>query len=134
VREAEPLAVDLEDSSFYRVAHSSLCPAAGGGLDQAYRRVGERGNDPRHLEPGSPQSIETFVQELFQIRGNRQLLARTHPAASSPKRAGKLEGEERISRRCFPDAQECWSGEDNNAARSQQLVERADAERAELNG
>ena len=55
MREAEPLPVDLEDSGLDRVAQSGLCPAAGGRLDEAHRRVGERGNDPRHLEPGAPR-------------------------------------------------------------------------------
>ena len=72
------------------------------------------------------------MNELVQIRGNRQLLAGTHPAASSLKRARELEGEERIPARRLPDAQERRSGKDNADARSQQLVERADAERAEL--
>ena len=132
VREAETLPVDLEDSGLDRLAQSGLCPAAGGRLDEAHRRVGERGNDPRHLEPGSPEAIDTLVNELFQIRGNWQLLARTHPAASSLKRTRELEGEERIPARCFPDAQESRSGKDSADARSQQLVQRADAERAEL--
>ena len=106
--------------------------SAGGRLDEAHRRVGERGNEPRHLEPGSPEAVDALVNELFEIRRNRQLLARTHPAASSLKRARELEGEERIPARRFPDAQERRSGKDSAGASSQQLVERADAERAEL--
>ena len=132
MREAEPLPVDLEDSGLERFGQSGLCPATGGRLDEAHRRVGERGNDSRQLEPGSPEAIDALVNELVQIRGNRQLLARTHPAASSLKRARELEGEERISARRFPDAQQRRSGKNNANASSQQLVKRADAERAEL--
>ena len=82
--------------------------------------------------PWSPEAIDALVHELFQIRGDWQLLARIHPAAPSLQRARELEGEERISRRRLPDAQERRSGKDGAEARSQQLVQRADAERAEL--
>ena len=69
MREAEPLPVDLQDSGLDRLAQSGLRPAAGGRLDEAHRRVGERGNDPRHLEPGSPEAIDALVNELFRFEG-----------------------------------------------------------------
>ena len=130
--EEDLLAVDLEDSGLDRLGQAGLRPSAGSNLDLAYVRVGERGNDPRHLQPGSAQAIDALVNELVQARGKGQLLARQHPAASSLKRARQLEGEERISRRRLPDPQESRSGKDGVAARSQQLVERTDAEGAEL--
>ena len=68
MREAEPLPVDLEDPGLDRVGQPGLCPAAGGRLDEAHGRVGERGNDPRHLEPGSPEAIDALVDELFEVR------------------------------------------------------------------
>src|SRR6266850_7027932 len=132
--EAETIPIDLQDSRLERGGQSGLCPVAGGRLDKAQRRVGERGNDPRNLEPASPEAVEALVNELFQIRGNRQLLTRVQPAPPSLNRARELEGEEWISARRFPDAQERRSGKDGADARSQQLAERADAERAELDG
>ena len=57
--------------------------AAGGRLDEAHRRVGERGHDPRRLEPGSPEEIDALVDELVQVRGKWQLLAGSERAASS---------------------------------------------------
>jgi hypothetical protein len=134
VREAEPFPVDLEDSGLERVAQSRLCPAARGRLGQAHRRVRERRNDSRDLDPGSAEAIEALVNELLQVRGKGQLLARTYPTAASPERARELEGEERISARRFPDTQERRSGNGSAGARSQQLVQRTDAERAQLDG
>ena len=118
MREAEPLTIDLQDSGLDRLAQSDLCTIAGRRLDQAHSRVGERGNDPRHLEPGSPKVIDALVNELFQSRWEWQLLARIHAAASSLKRTRELEGEERSSRRCIPDPQEHRSGKGNADARS----------------
>ena len=77
-------------------AQSGLCPAAGGRLDEAHRRVGERGNDPRHLEPGSPEAINALVNELLQIAGIGSSSPGFDPAASALERARELQGEERI--------------------------------------
>ena len=132
VREAEPLPVDLQDPGVDRAAKAGLGPSAGGRLDRVRHRVGERGNNPRDLERRSPQEIDALVNELFQVRGNREHLAGAHPVASSPKRGRELQSEERISRRRFPDAQESRSWKDSADARSQQFVQCAHAERAEL--
>ena len=83
MREAEPLPVHFENSGLERVAQSGLCPAAGSHLDEAQRRIGQRGNEPRHLEPTSPEPIDTLVNELFPVQGDWQLLARDPAAATS---------------------------------------------------
>ena len=82
--------------------------------------------------PGSPEPIEALVNELFESRGNRQLRAWIDPAAPSLKGARELESEEGIPARRFPDAQERRSGKDGADAGSQQLVECANTEGAEL--
>jgi hypothetical protein len=76
MREAETLILDLEDTRLERVGQSGLRPPAGGHLDEAHGRVGEQGNDPRNLHPGSPEPIEALLNEVCQIRRNGQLRAR----------------------------------------------------------
>ena len=131
--EAEPLPVDLEDPGLDRVGQSGLGAAAGGRLDEAHRRVGERGDDPRHLEPAGPRPIDALVHELFQVRGKRQLLARTPPVP--PRRCSALASSR--AKNGFPaDVSQMrmsvGRGRTAPSACSQQLVQRADAERAEL--
>ncbi len=58
MREAKPFPVDLQDSGFDRLAQSGLRGAPGGRLDEAHRRVCERGYHPRDQEPWSPEPAD----------------------------------------------------------------------------
>jgi len=120
--EAKAISIDLQDSRLERGGESSLCPTACGHLDKGHGRVGERCNYLRNLERISSKATEALVNEPFKSGGNRQLLAGTQPAAACLKRARELDGEERISARHFPDAQEGWPWEDRADARSQHLA------------
>ena len=106
MRKAEALTVDLEDSGVNRIAQSDFCPAANGRLDEAHRRIGERGNDPCHLESRRPETIDALVNELVPICGNRQLVPRIYSAAPPLDRARELDREERVPARRFPNAEE----------------------------
>jgi hypothetical protein len=119
MRKAETVLVDLENSRLECARQSSRCLAAGGGLHEAHRRVGERGNDPRNLDSWSLETIKTLVNELFEIHGDRKLSARIDSAASSFERACELESEKGIPARRFPDAQERRPGKGGVEARSQ---------------
>jgi hypothetical protein len=124
---AKAISIDLQDSRLERGGESSLCPTACCRLDKAHGRVGERCNYLRKFERISSKATQALVNEPFKSGGNRQLLAGIQPAAAL-KRARELDGEERISARHFPDAQEGWPWEDRADARSQHLAQRADAE------
>jgi hypothetical protein len=53
-----------------------------GRLDDVRRRVGECRDDPRYLEPRKAKPIEALMNELVQVRGDRQLLAGVEVAAA----------------------------------------------------
>ncbi len=133
-REAKTVSVDFEDPRVERPRQSTFGPTAGGRLDQTDRRTGERSNDPRDLEPCRAETIKALVHEIFEIRRDRQLRTRVDSAAASLECTCELEGEEGIATRRLPDAQKRRSGKGCLDARAQQLVQRANAERRELDG
>ena len=97
MREAETLILDLENPRLEGLGQSGLRAPADHHVDKACRRVGEQGDDARNLDPGSPEPIEALLNQVCEIRGDRQLRARIQPtAASSLKRPDELEREERI--------------------------------------
>jgi hypothetical protein len=129
---AETLSVFLEDPCLERIGEAASGSTTGGGFNQGCRWVCESGNNPRNLEPRRREPVEALVHELVQVRGDRQRLAGGQPAAPSLDRARELECEERISAGRLPDPQERRPGENRADPRSQQFVQGAEAERAEL--
>ena len=126
------LPVDLEDAGLESLAETGSAPRPAAELDEAHRRVGERSDDPRDLVPGSTEAVERAREraprESAGIGSSSPGLDRRLAApARSRARARRTD-----SRPRSPRSAGGAGGEDRADARSQQLVERAHAEWAEL--
>jgi hypothetical protein len=132
VREPEPVAVGLQHPGVERVGQPQVSLAAHRGLDKGQGRLRERRHGTNDLARRAAETIEALLHELLQTRGKRKLLARDRASPPSLECASELEGKEGIAARRLPDPQEHRSGKGDVNTGSEQLVERTDAQRTQL--
>ena len=82
--EAETIPVDLEDVRLERLGQSGFCPPAGGDLDEAHRRVGERGNDSGNRDPGSFEPVSAISVTMPRTIAKNSVRAGTSSSMWSP--------------------------------------------------
>jgi hypothetical protein len=128
---AEPIALHLEDPCFECAGEPGLRLDTYGLFDEANGRRGEGSDDARDLDLSGSESIDALVHELVEVGGDRQLFARLQPPASSHECAREFECEERVAAGRLPDPQQRRTRKCSDP-RPQQFVERAKAERSEL--
>ena len=69
--EAQPVSVELEDPSGKRFGQAASKRRPSAASDEEARWVGERGDDLRDLERRRAEAVETLVQELVEVGGDR---------------------------------------------------------------
>ena len=75
-------AVELENPRVERLGEPRLAASAERRFDEHDRRVGERCDRARDLECRVAEAFDPRVQELVEVGGNRELVARRECAAS----------------------------------------------------
>ena len=132
MRESETLTVELEDPRVERLGEPGVEPSSECRLHESDGRVGERCDGARDFERRGSEAVEALVQEVVEVGGDRELLAGSERAASALERACKLEREEGVAARGFPEPEQCRARERRVETDAQQLVDRTDAQAADL--
>ena len=121
-------------SSSTRASSASSSPAPGTRRQPRRARPSARTRPPRPGRPPRPRAsgLRAARAGAFQRLRDRKLGPRLDAAAAALESARELEREERVAARGLPDPQQRRPRQRRVQPRPQQLVQRADAERPEL--
>jgi hypothetical protein len=131
--EANTIAVELENAGLKRVAEPGVGPAPDCLAYELDRRLGEARHGLCDSERGRAQPVETLLHERFEVRREGELLPGRETSAAPLERARQLEREEWVPPGRLPDTPQRRTRKRAAEPVAQELVERADAERPELN-
>jgi hypothetical protein len=128
---ADTVAVELEHPRTDRVPEAARV-ASGRGVDETRVRLGERGDDPADLLGLAGEELEPLVDERLQRVRDRQGITGLDRTPPPLEGAGQLQGEKRVPAGRLPNPQQHRPWEGGVEPASEELVECAHAERAEL--
>jgi hypothetical protein len=101
MREADPVAVELNDPSVKGRDEAGLASDSGRRLDQAQRWVRESSGSEQVVTTFLGQLEDASANEFLQRLGNGQGLSRLHRRSGSLEHPNDLDRVERIPARCF---------------------------------
>ncbi len=131
VGEANPVSVELDDQRLDGGLERTA--VAGGGRNECPRWLGEGRSSAEGSDRRGRKRCEAAACELVHVVGHRQALARFERPPAALERAGKFEREEGVPTRGFVDAAQCRAGKHGVEPIAEKPVERAQAERPDLN-
>ena len=104
--EPHALAVELENPCLERLGEPWVEAGTEYGFEKADGRVGERRDSAHELECHGAEAVDAGVQELVEVGRDRELLVGRERAAFALERGRKLEREEGVAVRGFPEPEQ----------------------------